>query len=110
MHDDLPDVPALRVLEPPRGGLAVLRERLATPRRQRWWWLAVPALAAAMVLLVVARRPPQPPDAPAPVANAVLEHGVYWVASTPGPQRMPSAPPPQVVSIEQLAPIVERAP
>ena len=104
--DELPDVPALRVLEPPPGGLETLRERLAVPRR-RWWLVALPvAAAAAIAVLVLVPRHTAPP-VPAPPAvlrDPAVARDVtfYWVASTPG--RTP-APPSRVVSIE-YAPVV----
>jgi len=104
--DELPDVPALRVLEPPPGGLETLRERLATPRR-RWWLVALPvAAAAAIALLVLVPRHPEPPESAPPTAlrDPAVGRDVpfYWVASTPG--RTPP-PPSRVVSIEN-APVV----
>jgi len=107
MTDDLPDVPALRVHEPPAGGLTALRERLGQ-RRTRWWLLALPAVAAAAIVLGIVARSPRPPAPPPP--TAVLESGVYWVASTPGPRRRPLPPPPRVVSIDQLPTVTERRP
>lgn len=98
--DELPDVPALRVLDPPAGGLAVLRERLAglPSRRRLWRWLALPAVAAAVVVLVVLARMPRRPVAEP--RNVLRDPSVavpfYWVASTPGPRRAP----PAVVRIE----------
>jgi len=88
--DELPDVPALRVLEPPPGGLERLRERLARPHR-RWWLVAVPALAVAVaVLLVFVGRARAPLPTPTAAASALPDREVagdgtfYWVASTPG--------------------------
>jgi len=91
--DELPDVPALRVLEPPAGGLAALRERLAArpSRRRRWWWLALPAVAAAAIALLLLGRPRHPPVAPVSVLPDPTIDGLYWVASTPGPRRLPPA-------------------
>ena len=102
--DELPDVPSLRVLEPPPGGLDALRQRLVT-RRRRWWLLAVPALAvaAAIVLLLSASRtaPTARPPADAP-PTAIRDRAVgdmfYWVASTPRSQRRPHG---NVVSIDE---------
>jgi hypothetical protein len=84
----------LPVLEPPPGGLAKLRERIANDerRRVRWQWLAVPVvLAAAIALwLVVAQKPAaRPVEAetllPDPAMGGVA---FYWVApSTPEPVR-----------------------
>ncbi|HEY3450500.1 MAG TPA: hypothetical protein VGK67_29360 [Myxococcales bacterium] len=51
-----------RQLEPPPGGMALLRERLERRRQRRTWLLGVPAAAAAAcVALVLGLRPP-PPD------------------------------------------------
>jgi hypothetical protein len=96
---DLPDVPALRVIEPPPGGLARLRAALdAEPRRERrrrWLLAATAAAAAAIVVVLVApprrREPPvlmvvNPPAPVAPLADPVIGgEGVqfYWVASRP---------------------------
>jgi len=54
------------VLEPPPGGLALLRERLARRKASHaWWWFGgVPALAACAVALVFLVRP----DAPNPLS------------------------------------------
>lgn len=46
-----------RPLDPPPGGLALLRERLEERRRRRAWLLAVPAVAAAAAALVIAVQP-----------------------------------------------------
>ena len=83
--DELPDVPALRVLEPPPGGLERLRERLATQRRR--WWLAV-----AIVLFV--GRTQTPVTQPTAAVSALPDREVagdgtfYWVASTPAATRV----------------------
>jgi hypothetical protein len=98
--DELPDVPALRVLEPPAGGLARLRDRLAGPPSRKLWWWALPAIAAAVIVLVMLAR--QPPDQVVEMPNVLRDPSVpmYWVASTPGPRRAPPAPPPAEVRIE----------
>jgi hypothetical protein len=85
---ELPDVPALQMLEPPPGGIAILRERLS-PRR-RWFWLAVPALAAAAALLLLRREPVVAPP-PSALADPQVGENFYWVASTPGPRDKPRA-------------------
>ncbi len=99
----------LPVLEPPPGGLAKLRERIANDdrRRVRWQWLAVPVLAAAAIAvwLVVGRKPA---PAPLPIAAQTLlpdpaMGGVafYWVApSAPEP---PRASPPTFVDISAVS-------
>ncbi len=91
--DELPDVPSLRVLEPPPGGLDALRERLAS-RRRRWWLIAVPALAVAAAIALLlsthGNAPAPRPPAEAP-PTAIRDRGVgdtfYWVASTPRSKR-----------------------
>lgn len=109
---ELPDVPALRVLEPPPGGLAVLRERL-DERRPRWWLLAVPALVVAAVVLILLRTrevAPQPPVSTVLPDRSVGER-FYWVASTPG---SPAAPAPRIEAVSTIsiaeAPQVEALP
>ena len=109
MTDDLPDVPALRVLEPPIGGLDMLRTRLDDPARRRWWLLAVPAVAVAAAILFVVLRPREA-DRLAPAPTALAEPAVegvrfYWVASTPAAraERRTFAEPPVVaptISVE----------
>jgi len=102
--DELPDVPALRVLEPPTGGLAKLRDRLAgLPSRRRlwWWWLAVPAVAAAVIAVVVLGRAPRVAVVdPTVLRDPSVGVPFYWIASTPGPRRAPRAPGPAEVRIE----------
>ena len=49
-----------RPLDPPPGGLALLRDRLARTRRRRAWLIAIPAVAAACAALIVALRPGPP--------------------------------------------------
>jgi len=92
--DELPDVPALRTLEPPAGGLAALRDRLAgrPSRRRLWRWVPAVAAAAAIAVLVLGRAPRRA-DVVTPVVVREPSVGVpfYWVASTPGPRRMPRA-------------------
>lgn len=84
---ELPDVPSLRLLEPPPGGLAVLRERLDAPKR-RWWLVALPAVALAIVVIVLASRTPRSAAPAAAPPTALRDPSVgdtfYWVASTPG--------------------------
>ena len=88
---ELPDVPSLQRLEPPPGGLAMLRERLVRPRRARWLWLAIPAVAAVVLVWFVRRdtRAPQPvaaiemPPVTMPVADTRIADNFYWVDSTP---------------------------
>ena len=88
--DELPDVPSLRMLEPPAGGLAALRERIAAPAR-RWWWLAVPAVAAAVIVLLVLARTPSSIAEPKTVLCDPRIDGLCWVASTPGRRHLPPA-------------------
>ena len=118
---ELPDVLALRTLEPPPGGLARLRERLASsPRRRRWWLVAVPAVIAAAVLAIVwfaqpAHRESSPEAAPATALRdrEVAGDGTfYWVASTPGRRssRTSRTPPPRVIAIDDVARVGDYAP
>lgn len=108
--DELPDLPALRVLEPPAGGLEALRDRLATRSRRRWLAIALPAvaLAAIVALWIVVRPRPQPRPTVAEPPTAIRDHDVardvtfYWVASTPGPRPREQ---PAIVPIER-APVV----
>lgn len=85
MTDELPDVPALRVLEPPPDGLLALRARLDARRRRWWWWLAIPAVAAAVaILLLRARTAPPPVSAPeGALPDREIGATFYWVASAP---------------------------
>lgn len=113
--DQLPDVPALRVLEPPGGGLAALRDRLgredAAPAR-RWWLAAIPLVALAVLALVLVRWPvpsdrvERAPSSNGALADRELGHGevaFYWVASTPGGQnagtRAEPPPPPAMTAM-----------
>jgi len=112
MTDELPDVPALRVLEPPPGGLETLRERLA-PGPRRWWLVAVPvAAAAAVIALLVLGRAGQAPVPPSPV-GALRDPAVardvtfYWVASTPG-RPVARTDGPRVVAIENAPAVTSR--
>jgi hypothetical protein len=93
MADELPDVPALRTIEPPAGGLAALRERIDGARsRARWWWLvAVPAVAALVLVLVLVQRPHggmlvderRPETALRDREVGRGDVAFYWVASSP---------------------------
>ena len=93
--DELPDVPALRVLEPPPGGLERLRERLAT-QRWRWWLVAVPALALAVAIVLFVGRTQTPVTQPTSAVSALPDREVagdgtfYWVASTPATRVRPT--------------------
>jgi hypothetical protein len=113
--DQLPDVPALRVLEPPPGGLAALRGRLDDEARPRRWWLAaIPLAALAVLALVIVRWPRAQPeifDEPTPATAALADPEIgggdvafYWVASTPGGQnartRAPGPEPVATISID----------
>ena len=99
---ELPDVPALRTLEPPPGGLVALRERL-DERRPRWWLVAVPALVvAALVLVLVRTREAGPPARPNATALRDRQVGAtfYWVASAPS---APAAPRHEVVPVTTIS-------
>jgi hypothetical protein len=96
MADDLPDVPALRMLEPPRGGLEHLRERLAAPAR--WPWAVAAAVVVGILAVWIAvgrdagRREP-PVVARGALADQSIAPNFYWVTSRPaGPEVVPSAP------------------
>ena len=98
MTDELPDVPSLRPIDPPPGGLARLRDAIADAgerrsARRRWIYAMAP-VAVLLALVLWLRRDPEPIEAPpvAPVAmpDPAIAPTFYWVASTPGPS--PSAP------------------
>ncbi len=46
-----------RLVEPPPGGLALLRERLEQKRRSRSWMVALPAAAVVAAAIVLSVRP-----------------------------------------------------
>ena len=110
---ELPDVPSLRTLEPPPGGLEQLRERLVvTPRRR--WILLVPAVALAALMVWLALPHSQAPRVEAIPETALRDHDMasdgtfYWVASTPGrPVRATASP---VVSIDEVQIVHDYAP
>jgi hypothetical protein len=98
-EDELFATPALRVLEPPPGGLDRVRATLDR-RRPRWWLLAIPAVAVAVIVAIVfvgrARGPSRAPLATtqaAPVTPLVADPTIaanddvsfYWVASRAQP-------------------------
>ena len=103
---ELPDVDALRVHEPPPGGLARLRARLDGEQRRerRWWRIAVPALAALALLAWLAigreRAAPQVAErAPTAIPDPTISTGdvtFYWVASAPASDASAPAPAPIV--------------
>lgn len=94
MADELPDVPALRVIEPPPGGLVALRARIDRPRRGRRWFVMVPLFAVAALLVVLVARPrpaPREVDALRASEGVLRDHEIgrgevpfYWVASRRG--------------------------
>lgn len=94
MADELPDVPALRAIEPPPGGLVALRARLDRPQRGRRWLVMAPVVALAALLVVLVARPrPAPREVDARRASERVlpdrevargEVPFYWVASRPG--------------------------
>jgi hypothetical protein len=112
----LPDVPALRVLEPPPGGLAVLRERLDRAPRRRWV-LAIPAVAAAAVLafVLLGGRPPRTASVPVPAAASTVlrdrsvagDVQFYWVSSIPAPTARAAS---QIVSIDKVPTVGDYVP
>ena len=96
-EDELFATPALRVLEPPPGGLERVRATL-DHRRPRWWLVALPAVAAVVIVaIVLAGRVLGPhraaPPATAQVAPLVADPTIastdrvsfYWVASQAQP-------------------------
>jgi hypothetical protein len=90
---DIPD-PTLPVLEPPPGGLAKLRARIADDdrARARRAWLAVPAFAAVAVAVLWLLWPAhpatsfEPPMAEAAAPRTLREPAIgdnfYWIAPT----------------------------
>jgi hypothetical protein len=92
---ELPDVPALRVLEPPPGGLARVRDAIdheqARAGQPRWWLAVAPLAFAAVLLILLTGRPPRsshaiadaPVTAAAPLADPAVGAQFYWVASQP---------------------------
>jgi hypothetical protein len=110
MRDELPDVPALRPLDPPPGGLARLRAALdGEPRREsrvRWAfagaslavigvvWFALAARrdtgSSRADLVVVVPRPAPPPVADPTIAAPAVSF--YWVSSRPAPVDAPAEP------------------
>ena len=105
------DLPSLRAFDPPPNGLAVLRARLATPRRP-WWLLAVPAILVALALLLVRREQAAPPAPRNALPDPQIGEGFYWVASTPS--RTPAAVAPvgiaPTISITEAPGVTYRSP
>jgi hypothetical protein len=107
MSDELPDVPALRSIDPPPGGLTRLRAAIEedTERRRsrvRWWFAVVP-VAAVIALVMWSRRPGDEAaltieSAPAAIADPSISPTFYWVGST---ERV--APPAAVTYIDVTA-------
>ena len=113
MSDELPDVPSLRVVVPPPGGLEHPRVAIAadgerTATRRRWMFAAAP-IAAVVLLVLWTRRDSEPPAIevapPVALADPAIAPTFYWVASRPGPA--PAAPQAGVsfVEIDQVQPI-----
>jgi hypothetical protein len=80
-------VPGLPVIEPPPGGLARLRERIAADDRRRTslrWIPLVTVVAAVIIVLLV--RPRSHPTAPVAASTLLPDPAVgvafYWVAPT----------------------------
>ncbi len=117
MSDELPDVPALRVIEPPTNGLAHLRAAIAedeaktigrAARRRRWWALTAPVAVVLALVLWLRRDPGVEVELPqevivAPVADPEISPTFYWVASSPR-STPPAAAPITIVQPEQLQP------
>lgn len=92
---ELPDVPSLRSIDPPPGGLTRLRAAIdadTDKRRSRVRWVFAAAPLAVVIALVLWNRrdrevielPSARPIAPA-LADPQISPAFYWVASTPGP-------------------------
>jgi hypothetical protein len=108
---DLPDVPALRPLDPPPDGAARLRAALDAEdgRDTRWRWAIAAAAVAAFVLvwIALATRPEAPAPSlaiapPKPRAVLVSDPSIgsgavpfYWVSSRrdSGITSAPASPP-----------------
>jgi hypothetical protein len=115
-EDELFATPALRVHEPPPGGLERVRAAL-DHRRSRWWLVAIPAIAAAVVVAIVLvgrgvgpnRAAQQATSQVAPlVADPTIAAGdrvsFYWVAS----QSQPASPVVRAVTPNAFAPPKDR--
>ena len=102
--DDLPDLPSLRPIDPPSGGLSRLRARLDDEtERTRWWIPALLAAAAAAAVWWWWPRATSAPAAPMQASNGALRDprvvdredvAFYWVASTALPPPSTSTPAP----------------
>ena len=112
MSDELPDVAALRVVEPLPNGLERLRiaiaadgKRTATRRR----WILATAPVAVVVLLLWTRRDREPPPIdiaqPVALADPAIAPMFYWVASRPGPAPTPPRADAVFVDLDQVQPI-----
>lgn len=93
---ELPDVPSLRMLEPPSGGLEALREKLETPAPAplRWWIpIAAVAVTAVIAIIVLSARTRTAPRAtststtPMAIRDRSIGDTFYWVASAPRLER-----------------------
>jgi hypothetical protein len=99
MSEELPDVPSLRRLDPPPGGLARLRATLdnaggggtaadKVEKRpavwRRWLMVAAPTVAlAALAIWFVTKREPTAPtvtEPPALLADPQVSPDFYWAA------------------------------
>ncbi len=90
--DQLPDVPSLRAIDPPPGGLAQLRDAIERDgerrsSRRRWLYATAP-IAVLLALVFWLRREPERVDQPTaepPVAmpDPAIAPTFYWVASSP---------------------------
>jgi hypothetical protein len=94
MADQLPDVPSLRAIDPPPGGLARLRDAIERDgerrsSRRRWWYATAP-IAVLIALVLWLRRDPDgivevPVEPPVAMPDPAIAPTFYWVASTPAP-------------------------
>jgi hypothetical protein len=112
-EDELFATPALRVVEPPPGGLDRVRATL-DHRRPRWWLVALPAVAAVVVVAIVLAGRALGPSRAAPVAAAQAAPLVadptiasndrvsfYWVAS----RSQPASPSVRGATVEAVDPV-----
>ncbi len=116
MTDELPDVPALRSIDPPANGLAGLRAAIERDdqrrvSRVRWVFAVVPAVAIVLLVLWLRpadeRVPPPTPHELTPLADPAISPTFYWVSSSPMPPPVASRPGVVHVAPDQTAPITQ---